>query len=296
MNAQRYVAYGGNRRGLYQRAMQTSIRVRIAAGLDLASPICIYGLCKARGVTVRFNAINMEGMYDRAPKHRIHLSALRPLVRRSFNCAHELGHHEFGHGSTIDELREDSAGHRWDQPDEVLADAFGAFTLMPTLGLRQAFAQRGLTVEKATVLQLYVIACAFGVGLRTLITHLTFGIEEMSRFRFEALKRSSPTLVRTEFLGRPTKEPLIVVDPSWNAPSLDAEEGHLIWLPANVSISGTVLVAEGPVRGGMLYRAVAPGIGRAAALDRSWATYVRVARREYIGLAEYRHLEETSDE
>src|SRR3546814_6969436 len=48
------------------------------------------------------------GMYQRAPPPRIHLSARRPLPRRAYNCAHELGHHVFAHGSSIDELREDA--------------------------------------------------------------------------------------------------------------------------------------------------------------------------------------------
>lgn len=285
-----------NHRSLYQQALQASLRVRSAAGTDLKSPICIYALCKARGVTVRFNAINMEGMYDQLPKPRIHLSALRPLVRRAYTCGHELGHHEFGHGSTIDELRDEAAAGRWNQPDEILADAFAAFILMPTLGIREAFARRNVTPDNAAPTQLYSIACNFGVGLSTLVTHLTFGITAMSRFRQAALKRQSPQSVRTDFLGQPTSEPLILVDEQWNAPSLDAEEGHLIWLPRGVQVTGKVLVAERSVRSGTLYRAISPGIGRAFASTGPWATYIRVARREYVGLADYRHLEETPDD
>lgn len=215
-----------NRRALYQQAMQASIRARIEYNADLKRPICIYDLCKARGVTVRFNAINMEGMYDRIPQPRIHLSALRPLVRRTFNCAHELGHHEFGHGSTIDELREGANADRWKQPNEVLADAFAAFILMPTLGLREAFAQRRLTPERAKPAQFYAIACNFGVGFSTLVTHMALGIEEMTPFHRATLARHTPRSIRTEFLGQPTAEPLVLVDERWNAPSLDVEEGH----------------------------------------------------------------------
>ncbi|MGH8627764.1 MAG: ImmA/IrrE family metallo-endopeptidase, partial [Gammaproteobacteria bacterium] len=227
---------------------------------------------------------------------RIHLSALRPLARRTFNCAHELGHHEFGHGSTIDELRDDASAEQWHQPNEVLANAFAAFVLMPTLGLRQAFARRHLTPETATPTQLYAIACNFGVGLSTLTTHMAFGIEAMTPFRRTALARHTPRSVRAEFLGHPAAEPLILVDEQWNAPSLDAEEGHLIWLSNGVQVTGKVLIFERAVQSGSLFRAIAPGIGRAFHPDGSWATYVRVARREYVGLAEYRHLEDATDD
>ena len=68
------------------------------------------------GIVVRFNNINMEGMYQRGLPPRIHLSARRPLPRRAYNCAHELGHHVFAHGSSIDELREDAKAQSWEDP------------------------------------------------------------------------------------------------------------------------------------------------------------------------------------
>ena len=91
---------------------------------------------------MRFNNINMAGMYQRGLPPRIHLSA-RPLQRRAYNCAHELGHHVFGHGSSIDELREDAKSQPWDDPKEFLADTFAGFILMPIIGLRRAFSVRG---------------------------------------------------------------------------------------------------------------------------------------------------------
>ena len=100
------------RKRLVMQGMQASITARTQAGIDLKSPTCIYSLCETHGVNVRFNDINMEGMYDRQPKPRIHISALRPLARRAFTCAHELGHHVFGHGSTLDELRDARRGSR----------------------------------------------------------------------------------------------------------------------------------------------------------------------------------------
>ena len=51
-----------------------------------------------------------------------------------------------------------------------------AFVLMPTLGLREAFAKRGLDPNRATALDMYAIACNFGVGQATLVNHLAYGI------------------------------------------------------------------------------------------------------------------------
>src|SRR5271170_232998 len=110
-----------NRRVLAEQAMKAAIATRAKAKLDQHSPICVYGLCETLGVAVRFNNINMEGMYQRGVPPRIHLSAHRPLARRAYNCAHELGHHVFGHGTSIDELREDAKAHPWEDQKEFLA-------------------------------------------------------------------------------------------------------------------------------------------------------------------------------
>lgn len=98
MNVMRTSKPSFNRRTLATQAMQAAVATRARAKLDQIGPICIYRLCETLGVAVRFNNINMEGQRGLAP--RIHLSARRPLPRRAYNCAHELGHHVFGHGSS----------------------------------------------------------------------------------------------------------------------------------------------------------------------------------------------------
>ena len=129
MSVMRTIKPSFNRRALATQAMQAATATRAKAQLDQAGPICIYGLCETLDIVVRFNNINMEGMYQRGRPPRIHLSARRPLARRAYNCAHELGHHVFGHGSSIDELREDAKAQPWEDPKEFLADTFAGFIL-----------------------------------------------------------------------------------------------------------------------------------------------------------------------
>lgn len=285
-----------DQKALVMEGMQASITARIKAGIDLRSPTCIYSLCEAFRITVRFNDINMEGMYDRGPKPRIHVSALRPLARRNFTCAHELGHHIFGHGSTIDELRDDQTRNANRPPNEVLADAFAAFVLMPTLGLREAFARRGLNPNTASALDMYTIACNYGVGQATLVNHLAYGIEMINPVQRAALGKITPKMIRTELLGEDVSEPLTVADQHWNSPTLDAEEGALLLLPTGVVADTSILMPERDLAAGKLFRTVKPGITRVVIPGTPWATYVRVARRQYVGLARYRHLEDTIDD
>ena len=238
----------------------------------------------------------MEGMYDQKPKPRIHVSALRPLARRNFTCAHELGHHIFGHGSSIDELQDEQSKYSSRPPNEVIADAFASFVLMPTLGLREAFTRRGIDPNKASAPDIYAVACNFGVGQATLVNHMAYGIEMISPVQREKLGRITPKMIRTELLGETVSEPLTVADQYWNSPTLDAEEGALLLLPTGVVVDTGILMPERDLAKGRLFRTMKPGITRVVIPGTSWATYVRVARRQYIGLARYRHLEDSTDE
>ena len=72
MNVMRTTTPSFNRRALATQAMQAAAATRAKAKLDQVGPICIYGLCETLGVAVRFNNINMEGMYQRGiPPRRV---------------------------------------------------------------------------------------------------------------------------------------------------------------------------------------------------------------------------------
>jgi hypothetical protein len=96
---------------------QAASDARDSVGIDLIAPVDIYAVAEAIGIRVRFLPVSMEGFYRKGSPPRVMLSALRPLARRAFTCAHEIGHHWFGHGSTIDELQGDDR-HDSDIPEE----------------------------------------------------------------------------------------------------------------------------------------------------------------------------------
>ena len=296
MNLIRTTKSNSNRRTLATQAMQAATATRARAKLDQYNPICIYELCETLGVKVRFNNINMEGMYQRSRPPRIHLSARRPLPRRAYNCAHELGHHIFGHGSSIDELRQDAKEHAWENPKEFLADTFAGFTLMPIMGLYRAFSKRGWKPETATALQIFTIACDFGVGYGTLVTHLSASVKMISRLHAATLKRVSPKILRAEILGTSTSEPLVIADRHRAGPILDVEMKMLLLLPSGTVTSSINLAYERDLTNGRLFRVVRPGIAQVSADRGAWVTFIRIAPKAYVGLAQYRHLEDGPDE
>jgi Zn-dependent peptidase ImmA (M78 family) len=108
-----------NREKLAQAAMVRALQMRARAGYPLRDPVCVYALAERLGIEVRFLDIpSMEGIY-RGPKHpTIILSSLRPPGRQAYNCAHELGHHDLGHGAQFDELIDERSQERRFDPKE----------------------------------------------------------------------------------------------------------------------------------------------------------------------------------
>jgi Zn-dependent peptidase ImmA (M78 family) len=283
-----------DRRALNEEAMLRAAETRHQAQLSIDQPICVYDLCAKLNVIVRFNDISMEGMYDRLPRPRIHLSARRPLGRRAFNCAHELGHHLFGHGSTIDELRRDGPGPTYSDPREYLADTFAGHLLMPILGIGYAFTQRGWSPPKATRAQLFTIACHFGVGYAALVTHLVYALREIPMERLRELSKPLER-IRREILGYNEGSRLIVVDDHWLSSTVDLEVGALLWLPSESVVTGDVVSEEYNRLGHRLFRGVKQGTCQAL-LPTGRAVTLRVSRYQFVGLAQYRHLSDSDEE
>ena len=88
----------------------------------------------------------------------------------------------------------------------------------------------------------------------------------------------------------------MVADQHWHSPTLDMEQGALVLLPAAVVVDTAMLMPERDLPSGRLFRAMRPGITRVVIPGTSWATYVRIAKQRYVGLAKYRHLEELLDD
>jgi len=281
---------------LAQQAQQKAIDVRRKAGFDNKSPLCIYGLCDKLNVRVKFVDISMEGIYLRETDPVILLSALRPLPRRIFTCAHELGHHVFGHGSTIDELLGESESSKAFQPEEFLANSFAGFLLMPILGVRKAFVSRGWDAALATPEQIFTVACTFGIGYETLITHMAYALKMLSSSRASTLLKTKPKAIREKVLRYSSTDPLIIADAHWSMPTIDAEVGSLLLLPSGAEAANDTITLEENHTKGCLFKANRPGLVQVYCRDIGWAVFVRVSRYQFVGLSQYRHFEEVEDE
>lgn len=281
-----------DRKRLTREAMQAATDLRDRLDLDPFGPVDPYRASHDLGVKVMLLGTSMEGFYVKGAPSRILLSSLRPVPRRAFTCAHELGHHVFGHGSSMDVLQEDER-REVDKPEEVIANAFAAFFLMPTVGLRGAFARRDWTIAAATPLQFFTVACQFGVGYLTLINHLHYTRREITAARREGLARCTPQRLRRQLLEG-EHDALLLVDERNEAATFDAEKGTAVLLPPGVRVEGNALVYVRSHPEFDQYLAAKRGCATVAGLDANFD--VRVMPKEYVGAAINRFLEDPDEE
>jgi Zn-dependent peptidase ImmA (M78 family) len=278
--------------------MQAATECRDHLDLDPFSPADPYAIAASLGVKVVFIDTSMEGFYFKQPTPRILLSSLRPVPRRAFTCAHELGHHWFGHGSTIDQLQVDERADS-DKPEEVLANAFAAALLMPSVGLRGAFARRGWNQANPTPLQLFTIACQFGVGYMTLLNHMSYTLREISSGRRAELERWTPQRIRRQLL-EDDYDALLVLDVYNEAASFDVEIGTAVLLPVGTNVSGVALRGLRSGDDFDLYEAVKRGIATVTGVAESFAVRVMPRKSEgaegYVGAAANRFEEDPDEE
>jgi len=74
-------------------------------------------------------------------------------------------------------------------------------------------------------------------------------------------------------------------------PTVDAEVGTSLLFPVNAAADDAGLIVEKTSNAGIVLKACRPGIVRVSVPGTSRAVFVRIARHEFVGLAQYRHLE-----
>jgi Zn-dependent peptidase ImmA (M78 family) len=278
---------------LFSQALREAMDVRRRTNRDILQPLCVFDVASELGVEVRFASLpSLEGMYSAGASPTIIIGAERPAGRRAYTCAHELGHHVFGHGTRVD-LLQDAEGTREFIEEELLAQAFAGFLLMPKLAVMQAFTRRGLQPQNAGHHEFFRIAQLFGVGYSTLVHHLR-AIGIIVSAKAEGLLRVTPSQIRREMLPGVRVDALLTVDTAWTGRAVDTEVGEILLTAPHVNVEGENLsqIVHPSER---LFQATKPGRCRLVDARSDWAAFVRVSRRNYEGRSAWRHLPEEDD-
>lgn len=260
-------------------------------------PICVFDLAEKLGLEVRFRPeTTLEGMYSKGSPGVILVPTHRPPGRQAFSCAHELGHHVLGHGTKVDDYLAEGYEASRNDPEERLADFFAAHLLMPIAAVRRAFASRNWDIAKVTAQQAYIVACYLGVGYDSLINHMRWALRMLDGPRLAEMQRHTPKQIRLSLLGEAFDGHLVIVDDAWVGRSVDLSIGDRVILPSQVRLEGRSIALCGCQIGHTIIQGVRAGVSRVESSDGSWAAYVRVARREYVGRNRFRFDEDPDED
>ncbi len=282
---------------LARQALASAQEVRRRGKRLILEPLCIYDLAADLGVDVWFQKIaSLEGMYARLSPPRIILGAERPAGRRAYTCAHELGHHVLGHGTRVDELREEGNRRYEFEPEEYQAQVFAGMLLMPKLAVVSAFSERGWKPSTASAEQLYRIANLFGVGFESIVRHMQLTLGILPRERAEALDNVKLREIRASLVGlEQAAYQVVVVDPFWHGRPVDLEVGDRLLAPGGVRCDGENLRYMNLSDAGSLWEPIFPGRCRLYLTNGSWGVFVRVSRRGFEGRSQFRHQPEVTE-
>lgn len=278
-----------NRKEIILNALQKALSLRKKMGFKLWVPLCIFDFVRKFDIDVRFLAIaSLEGIYSSDPATII-ISSLRPSGRQRFTCAHELGHHIYKHGTKIDEIYKDNMPSTNKQ--EFIADCFAGFLLMSQLSIQKAFKIRNWDYCNPTPLQIYVISHYFGIGYSTLINHMHWSLHLFSYDKAAKLLKISPKQIKQKLLNDFCPTDLIIVDRYWTDRAIDLSVDDFIITGKDIEIEGEAIEIV-KLFEQKLIKAISPGISRLFNPKSDWASFVRVSKRKYEGLSDYRHFEE----
>ncbi|MGF6849432.1 Zn-dependent peptidase ImmA (M78 family) [Chitinophaga sp. W3I9] len=277
---------------LYLDAIKKAGKIRKVLGYNNFEPINIFDTCEKLNVVVRFSDINMDGFYvKKGDASFILISNKRPFPRRVYTAGHELGHFVFNHGFKVDILTEDRSNSDPKDEDEILVDAFAAALLIPVGGIQVEFKRRNWSFDNSSPIQFYIISSLFAVGYQTLVKHCRYSnliSEEMCKKLSiwtpgKLLSYHFPEISQNSFFR--------VIDCHCILSTIDLEVNNYIVFPKEVVVDNMYLkrVAENTL--GIAYIAINPGITAVHHSGNGNSYFIRIQRENYIGLAEYRHLE-----
>lgn len=281
---------------LATEALTKALRTRKRIGALPYESVCAIDAAEKLGLEVRLIDLpSMEGMYVGGLEPKIVLSSLRPQGRRSFTCAHEIGHHEFGHGEQFDELISEKSKSRKQDPNEFSADCFAGFFLMPKVAIDNGMSRRGFSYTSLTSVEAYKMANWLGVGYSTFINHLLYSVRLISAVKAEQLLRDQPRDIRQYFLGHSPSSELHLIDHHWIGRAIDCQVGDHLILPHGTTIERAQLFSAYEHPHGCWIQAKAPGIARASLNTCDWASFIRVSPSQYSGRSCYRFEEEVEE-
>ena len=274
----------------FNNAIRKAIKIRLNNGFTLIQPFPIYDFLYKNDIEIRFVDIaSMEGMYVSIPRPVILINSDRPKGRQLFTCAHEYAHHIFNHGNKIDEFILSSDHIQNKNIEEVTANIFASGLLMPRKAILYGFNVREWRIKDIKPEQFYTIANWLGVSYAGMINQLYYSYKLLNKNEFNYLIKISPQEIKNSILGYYSSN-LMIIDDKWIGDAIDLELEDNLFINKNISITTDKLSIVDCRDQNVLYEAVKTGV--VFIMINQKTIPLRISKKEYKGLSQYRFLEE----
>ena len=269
---------------LGQSAAKAALKYRLDHGLGFDEPCDIFQLIANEKIDLQFVDIpSLEGMFLHEPEvTRICVSALRPWGRQRYTAAHELGHCALGHGTQVDMAIDQRDRQSPLSDEEILAEGFARFTLMPPRAVTRAFAGR----QQYDARSIFEASCWLGVGYETLIRQMHSSLRLISESEQATFLRSQRRDLCRSIAGVPDLEADVwPLDERWCDRRVHTQLGDII---QGVCAKDSTLMR--PISATM---SLVEHVGRETVdLISGGNVTISASKRSFVGFYDYRYMPE----
>lgn len=279
-------------------AARRALELRKEMNVSPVDPIDAISFAEGLGLHVRIKNIpSMEGFYTNCPP-TILVTSERSSGRMAFNVGHELGHHVYGHETfTFDLTVDDNLSFNTNVIEEMEANYFSGFLLMPNRAVRSELAKRGWCAEDMKPEQAFRLSSIFGVSYAAIVQHMRFSLSMLPGSVADNLLKVPPSTIKESLLGEECPKDLIVVDDQWGCRPVDLRVGDLLLVNNCDGVEGDAIILDNEASGWRIGRPCRQGVGNL--LLREKKLQVRVSGKidgsSFDGLSKYRFLRDPDD-
>src|SRR5262249_50439837 len=152
-------------------------------------------------------------------------------------------------------------------PEEILANTFASYLLMPRHAVTSAFARRNVEPNAADPIDIYSVSCQLGVGYETLLKHLRWSLNFISLARLSDLLAIPPKEIRRAVLGETTTGHMVLAGREWRTVAIDIEVGDTAVLPHHIRLNGQSAAVLGECLYGTVIKGTRTGLTQTIAQD-----------------------------
>ena len=187
-------------------AMMTAARTLERLGIAQSQPIDIFRVIQEEGIWLMFQPLkNLYGFYLKEGNAAgIQINSKHPLKLQRYTAAHEYAHHILGHSTSLDDAAYIERAYSSSNLQELAADTFAAYFLMPPQLVNTLLKRMGLlrVGRPLTSIEVYRLSLEMGASYAATVNHLA-ALDIVTSEDVERLRLIRPKQIKAQLQSQP---------------------------------------------------------------------------------------------